>query len=179
MHLVVRQAPSPMKPERVICYLILLLVGVTSASALTQTQSGRVFRVVSGDRLVLIDSGNAVYAVRLAGIKAPAPDQPFGADARTHLQTLLLGRFVSVHYENRVGNQPILGKITFGGADMNLRQIQAGLARFRPDHGLSDSQQRQYAQAERQARAAGQGMWGARFRARRRSSRADYPKLAH
>ncbi len=147
-----------MKPKIVILCLI-LLVGATSASALAQTLSGRVFRVISGDHLVLIDSENALYAVRLAGIQAPAPDQPFGADARTHLQTLLLGRFAIVHYEHRDGTQPILGKMTYGGADVNLRQIQAGLARFRSDHRLSEPRRRLYLQAENQARAAGQGMW--------------------
>ncbi len=149
---------GPMRPGIVIWCLV-LLVGVASASAAAQTLSGRVFRVISGDQLVLIDSENALYTVRLAGIRAPAPGRPFGADARTHLQTLLLGRVAIVHYERRKDAQPILGKLTYGGADVNLRQIQAGLARFRSDHGLSDLQRRLYLQAEKQARATGQGMW--------------------
>jgi endonuclease YncB( thermonuclease family) len=147
-----------MKPKIVILYLI-LLVGATSASALAQTLSGRVFRVISGDQLVLIDPENALHTVRLAGIQAPQVGRPFGADARTHLRTLLLGRFTLVDYKRRDSAKRILGKVTYGGADVNLRQIQAGLARFRADHGLKDRERSLYLQAERRAREAGQGMW--------------------
>ncbi len=139
-----------------ICCLALLF-GTTSALGLTL--SGRVFRVTSGDQLTIIDTANALHRVRLAGIRAPEPNQPFGGDARKHLRALLLGRFAIVHYRRRDGARRIIGKVTYGGADVNLRQIQAGLARFQPDHDLVDGDRRRYRQAEEQARGAGLGIW--------------------
>lgn len=145
-----------MKAGKIICCLVLLF-GATSALGLSL--AGRVLRVTSGDQLTIMDTGNVLHTVRLAGIQAPQVGRPFGADARTHLRTLLLGRFTLVDYELRDSAKRILGKVTYGGADVNLRQIQAGLARFRADHGLNDRERRRYLQAEKKAREAGQGMW--------------------
>ncbi len=145
-----------MKTGIAVCCLALVF-GATSALGLSL--SGRVFRVTSGDELTIIDTGNALHTVRLAGIRAPGPDQPFGRDARTHLRTLLLGRFAIVHYRQRDSAKRIIGKVTYGGADVNLRQIQAGLARFQQGHGMGAGDQRTYRRAEEQARGAGLGIW--------------------
>ncbi len=145
-----------MKSGIAICCLVLVL---GSTSALGLTLSGRVLRVTSGDELTIIDTGNALHRVRLAGIRAPGPDQPFGKDARTHLRTLLLGRFAIVHYRHLDREKRIIGKVTYGGADVNLRQIQAGLARLQQGHGLGADDHRRYRQAEEQARGAGLGIW--------------------
>ena len=115
--------------------------------------------MTSGDQVTIIDSGNALHDVRLAGIRAPEAGQPFGKEARTHLRTLLLGRFAMVHYRHRDGARRIVGKVTYGGADVNLRQIQAGLAGFHPGHDLGAGDRKAYLQAEKQAREAGLGIW--------------------
>ena len=122
--------------------------------------------MTSGDQLTIIDTGNALHRVRLAGIRAPDPDQPFGKDARTHLSALLLGRFAIVHYRRRDGAGRVIGKVTYGGTDVNLRQIQAGLARFHPDHDLDAGDLKAYQQAEARARGTGLGLWQG----------SDYPK---
>ncbi len=147
-----------MKTVLAICCLALVF---GNSPALGLTLSGRVFRVTGGDELTIIDTANALHTVRLAGIRAPGPDQTFGRDARTHLRALLLGRFAIVHYRHRDPVRRIIGKVTYGGADVNLRQIQAGLARFHEGHGLEAGDRRRYRQAEEQARGAGLGIWQA------------------
>ncbi len=53
----------------------LLLLPIT---CLADTLEGKVVRVVDGDTLVVLDSGNTQHRVRLAGIDTPERGQPYG-----------------------------------------------------------------------------------------------------
>jgi micrococcal nuclease len=125
---------------------------------------GTVTRVIDGDQLVLRGPGGAQQAIRMAGIDAPEPGQPYAEQAQGSLAEGLTGRFVVIDVYGRTGPGQFLGKVTFGGADMNLMQVQQGLAWVDPQTlpVLSAPEQRRYMQAEAAARRSGRGLWSER-----------------
>ena len=64
------------------------LASVNSASVAPKEEAGRVVRVVDGDTYDVL-AGGVVYRVRLLGVDAPEPDQPFGHQADDSVARLL------------------------------------------------------------------------------------------
>lgn len=52
--------------------------------------AGQVVRVVDGDTVVALDSGNVQHRIRLAGIDAPERKQPFGRKSTDFMKGLLV-----------------------------------------------------------------------------------------
>jgi endonuclease YncB( thermonuclease family) len=71
------------------------------------------------------------------------------------------GKHVTVQYSKRDRYQRLVGKVLLGGQDMNIRQIQAGLAwhykKYQREQSAAD--RRLYADAEVMAREAQRGLW--------------------
>jgi endonuclease YncB( thermonuclease family) len=76
--------------------------------------------------------------------------------ARDRLASLVMGKAVTVHNEGRDKWGRTLGRIAIEGHDVNRQMVDDGMAwhysRFNKDARLTA--------AERQARAAGRGLWG-------------------
>lgn len=53
--------------------------------ALAETFQGRVVGVHDGDTLTLLARGNVEHKIRLQGIDAPEPGQPYGKASRANL----------------------------------------------------------------------------------------------
>jgi micrococcal nuclease len=125
---------------------------------------GTVTRVVDGDQLVLRGPGGGQQPIRMAGIDAPEPGQPYAEQAQGNLAEELTGRFVVIDVYGRTGPGQFLGKVTLGGADMNLAQVVQGMAWVDPQTlpVLSAPEQRRYMEAEATARRSGRGLWGER-----------------
>jgi endonuclease YncB( thermonuclease family) len=85
-------------------------------------------RVSDGDTIVILDASNAQHKIRLVGIDAPEKGQAFGTKSKEHLSDSVAGKFLVVEYEKRDRYKRILGKVLLSGQDMNLEQINAGLA---------------------------------------------------
>ncbi len=138
-------------------FCFLLLLSFQNAAAI-ESLVGRPARIISGNELVLLSSDGSIHRIRLNGIDTQPPNRPWGAAARRHLQSLVMGRSVRFIYQRDGLMDQISGRLTHGGADINIRLLSAGLARFNPSE-LSPADAEKYAQAERQARAAGLGIW--------------------
>lgn len=118
--------------------------------------TGKVVSVTDGDTVRVLDAANVQHKVRLDGIDAPERGQPFGTVARDRLAGLVMGKAVTVHSDGRDKYGRTLGRIEIEGQDVNRTLVAEGLAW----HYVKFSKDARLAAAERQARAAGRGLWG-------------------
>src|SRR6266436_2308723 len=93
-----------------------------------ETITGRVVAIADGDTITILDSANTQYRVRLAGIDAPETRQAFGEQSRLSLSEMIFGKDVSLSYQKIDQYGRIVGKIFLNGKDINLEQVNAGMA---------------------------------------------------
>lgn len=135
----------------------LLFISVVAA----ETYVGRVVRVADGDTITVLDQAKVQHKVRLAGIDAPEKRQPFGQVSKRHLASLVADEMVLVEFMKRDRYRREVGKVVVGGRDVNLAQLEAGLAwhyrRYAHEQPYAD--RLEYAAAEAVAREAREGLW--------------------
>ncbi|EMZ5627905.1 TPA: thermonuclease family protein [Enterobacter asburiae] len=134
--------------------VMVLLVVTFSASA---DISGRIVRVLDGDTVEVLETGNRLTRVRLAGIDAPEKSQPFGQRSRQELTSMVAQRNVTITGEetDRYGRR--LGTVWLGATDVNAAQIRKGLAWVYRYHGKPVRPD--YAVLEAEARRQSVGLW--------------------
>jgi endonuclease YncB( thermonuclease family) len=106
--------------------LILLFLNLPLAQA--ETLSGRVVRVTDGDTIVVLDASKVQHKIRLTGIDAPERGQAFGTKSKEHLFDLIAGKSVVVDYNKFDRYGRTLGKVLQNGEDVNLEQVESGMA---------------------------------------------------
>lgn len=124
-------------------------------SAMGQTITGRVVGVSDGDSLTLLVQGNRQIKVRLDGIDAPEGGQEYSRNAKDGLSRLVFGKEVTLEVTGTDRYERTLGVVRVGGANVNLALVRQGLAW----HYKEYSDDREFAQAEVDARAARSGLW--------------------
>ncbi len=159
---------------------LLLLPLLFLSFAQAQTIRCQVSAIVDDDRFACLTDQNEEYHVKLSGIILPAPDQPYGALARTNFSHRLLNihYFVSdsekgpvsdqkvfVAIEQKTDKNTITGKVYYKEylissgirreSDIALWFLKGGLAW----HDPLAKEKTEYAQAEQEARKAGRGLW--------------------
>ncbi len=132
-------------------------VGQTSENVI----EGKVVAIADGDTLTLLTEGNKQIKVRLAGIDAPESKQAFGQKAKQNLSGLVFGKTVKVEGSKTDRYGRLVGKILIGGEDVNLRQVEEGLAWHykQYEREQSGADRKLYALAEAAARDARSGLW--------------------
>jgi endonuclease YncB( thermonuclease family) len=118
--------------------------------------------VSDGDTITVLDEQKRQYKVRLDGIDALESNQDFGSRAKQSLSDPVFGRVVTVTSSKKDRYDRTLGKVTLEGRDINLEQINRGMAWFyryyakelRPEDAAA------YEQAEAGARQEKRGLWG-------------------
>jgi endonuclease YncB( thermonuclease family) len=147
-----------MTEPRLAVFLLLLLTLLPAQAA---TLTGRVIRVSDGDTLVVISANKAQHEIRLQGIDAPERGQAVDATSKAHLSERVAGKFVVVEFNKYDRYGRVVGKVLLSGEDVNLEQIEAGLAwHYRKYQGeQSPSDRVKYADAEREARRLKLGLW--------------------
>ncbi len=140
----------------------LFLLAGTWEDGLAASLTGRVLRVESGDRFVLVDRTKAQYRIQLTGIHALPPTQPLGALALEQLTRQAAGRFAIVEWDGTRSAGVLHGTLRVGDRDLALDLLIAGLARLDPGQlgRLPPRRRLQYEQAEREARSHRRGIWG-------------------
>ena len=114
-----------MKRYQFATFLLLLVVCFAAYAA---TLTGRVVRVIDGDTIVVLDADKVQHKIRLQGIDAPERSQAFGTKSKENLSDLVAGKSVVVDYSKYDRYQRILGKVLMNGEDVNLEQVEAGMA---------------------------------------------------
>jgi endonuclease YncB( thermonuclease family) len=122
---------------------------------------GMVVKVSDGDTITVLDIENVQYKVRLTGIDAPERGQPFGTASSEHLAKLIAGKKVSVESTNYDRYGRVLGKVMLDGIDINLAQVQAGMAWWYRYYAKSQPKidQRLYEDSENSAKRERIGLW--------------------
>lgn len=122
---------------------------------------GTVVGVHDGDTVTVLDATRRQHKIRLAGIDAPELSQAFGRVSRKHLADQVAGRTVVIEWAKRDKYQRLVGKVLLDGRDINITQIEAGLAwhykKYASEQTPEDRQR--YARAEEEARARRRGLW--------------------
>lgn len=126
-----------------------------------ESYSGLVVSVADGDTVTVLDGANQQHKVRLSGIDAPEKAQAFGNVSRQHLAKLVFQKRVTIEFEKLDRYRREVGKVLVAGQDINLQQIEAGLAwhykKYQSEQPLADRQA--YSAAENQASAEQRGLW--------------------
>ena len=141
--------------------VILSLLAFTFPLVHAEIITGRVVRVTDGDTIVILDASKVQHKIRLTGIDAPERGQDYGTKSKEHLSELVAGKTVVVDYNKYNRYQRILGKVIFNGEDVNLEQVEAGMAwhykKYQREQSPSDRVK--YSDAELEARRHKLGLW--------------------
>ncbi len=141
--------------------VVVLWAGLLLGTAFSETISGRVVGVADGDTLTVLDGSKQQHKIRLDGIDAPEKAQPFGQRSKQSLSDLAYNRHVQVetHKSDRYGR--VVGKVLLDGTDLNLVQINRGLAWHYKvyAHEQTREDRARYAAAEEVARSERRGLW--------------------
>lgn len=146
-----------MKNKWILVVALMAFIATVEAASFT----GRVVGVTDGDTITLLMPGNIQEQVRLGGIDAPEKRQPFGQVAKTSLSDLVFGQTVVVEANKRDRYKRLIGKVQLDGVDINLVQIERGMAwhykTYQRDQEKAD--RTLYDEAEQRARARREGLW--------------------
>ena len=109
----------------------------------------------------MLDEQRQQHKIRLAGIDAPEKGQPFGQRSKEALSNAVFGKTVAVEWDKVDRYGRIVGKIVVDAKDVNLSQVEAGLAwwyqKYASEQAVAD--RRLYAHAEERARHEHLGLW--------------------
>lgn len=143
--------------------LFLLFASALHAAQRTpQALHGKVIGVADGDTVKVLDDTNTTHTIRLLGIDAPEKAQAFGTRAKHSLSELAYGQTVTVKWRKRDRYGRIVGTLhNRRGDDLNLRQVQRGMAWHYADYQREQlpADRETYAEAEVEARQRRIGLW--------------------
>lgn len=110
--------------------LLLLVLMALVCTVNAETITGRVVSVADGDTITVLDGDKVQHKIRLAGIDAPEKKQAFGNRSKESLSAMAFDKTVDVETgkRDRYGRQ--IGKVLVNGQDVNLVQVERGMAWF-------------------------------------------------
>lgn len=147
------------------------LLGAPAAAADPAAVTATVLRVVDGDTIDVRDDHRARLRIRVLGIDTPETKKPGytvgcgGPEATEFARTHLLGQRVAIVYDATQGMHDRFGRtlaylVKADGWDYSVEAARAGRARAYVYGGRPVQRHPQIAAAEREAKAAGRGLWG-------------------
>lgn len=141
--------------------ILLLAFALLAPSVQAGLISGHVVHVADGDTITVLDAGIVQHKVRLAGIDAPEKAQAYGQRSRKSLEELVAGQTVIVETTKKDRYGRLVGKVLVNGRDINIEQIQRGMAWFyrHYEKEQSVSDQQRYDRAEVEAKDYRRGLW--------------------
>ena len=145
-----------MMSKAAICLLLAL-----ACAAHAETITGMVVGVTDGDTITVLDADKVQHKIRLAGIDAPEKKQAFGNRSKESLSDMVFDKTVNVETEKRDRYGRQIGKVLVNGQDVNLVQVERGMAWFYRQYQREQSpnDRRLYEAAEDAAKADRRGLW--------------------
>ena len=150
-----------MKRRHDLSILIVALALLFAFACNAETITGQVVAVADVDTITVLDAEKAQYKIRLAGIDAPERKQAFGNRSKESLSEMVFDKTVNVGTEKRDRYGRQIGKVLVDGQDVNLVQVERGMAwffwQYQREQSLND--RKLYEAAEDSAKAARRGFW--------------------
>ena len=142
---------------RIFFSLLLALACTAHAENIT----GQVVSVADGDTITVLDADKVQHKIRLAGIDAPEKKQSFGNRSKESLSELAYDKAVTVETDKRDKYGRQAGKVLVNGQDVNLVQVERGMAWFYRQYQREQSpnDRKLYEAAEDAAKAGRRGLW--------------------
>ncbi|MES9868983.1 MAG: thermonuclease family protein [Sedimenticola sp.] len=145
--------------RRITPLLVALLFFAADVVAQQQELDGYPIKILSGDQLLLTTGNKKVHRIKIRGIRVPPLTSYLGQSAKRHLRMLAAGHLIQVTDIRQDDPDLLKGRLRYGGSDLGLRMIKAGLAVIEGSE-LREQDIPVYQQAQRQARNSGIGIWG-------------------
>ncbi|MDP3087504.1 MAG: thermonuclease family protein [Methylotenera sp.] len=141
--------------------MLLAFFCLISPSIEAESIVGQVVGVSDGDTITLLDKNNSQYKVRLAGIDAPEKKQAFGNASKKFLSNLIFSKQVIADWSKRDRYGRLVAKITLNDKDINLLQIEQGMAwfYFKYQNELNQEDRIKYVQAHQNSENNKIGLW--------------------
>jgi endonuclease YncB( thermonuclease family) len=132
----------------------------SSDSSLTLSNL-KVIAIHDGDTLTVLDLDKRQLKIRLAGIDAPELKQDFGSRSKENLSTLVFGKLVTLACPKTDKYQRLVCTLTVDDKDINLAQVEAGLAWHYKKYAKEQSPEQQilYSETEKRAKDSKLGLW--------------------
>jgi endonuclease YncB( thermonuclease family) len=143
---------------------VCLLVALAPAALAGGTLVGRCVAVPDGDTIVVRTADRKRHEIRLQGIDAPEKSQRYGMVSKANLTRLVYQKEVEVDWSKRDHYGRQVGRVYAGDVDVNLTQLDAGLAWVYREYldELSPADRKVFLQAEQAARDRRLGLWNDR-----------------
>ena len=143
--------------QRIIVTVALALACTVNAATIT----GQVVGVADGDTITVLDADKIQHKIRLAGIDAPEKKQAFGNRSKESLSDLVFDKTVVIETDKRDRYGREVGKVLVNGQDVNLVQVERGMAWFYRQYQREQSpnDRKLYEAAEDAAKAGRRGLW--------------------
>jgi endonuclease YncB( thermonuclease family) len=137
-----------------------ICLGFLASSVFAEVLFGTVVAVHDGDTITLKNESGQ-KKIRLAGIDAPELSQPYGTESRATLRESVLGKQVQVENTKEDKYGRVVGKLMVDEQDINLKQVQSGMAWVYREYvkELSKEDRVAYLEAEAQSKAVSAGLW--------------------
>ena len=141
--------------------IIVTVALALACSVHAETVTGRVVGVADGDTITVLDAEKAQHKIRLAGIDAPEKKQAFGNRSKESLSEMVFDKTVNVETEKRDRYGRQIGKVLVNGQDVNLVQVERGMAWFyrQYQYEQSPNDRKLYEAAEDAAKNGRRGLW--------------------
>ncbi len=122
---------------------------------------GFVIGISDGDTLTVLDHNRQQHKIRLKGIDAPESHQAYGQKSKTALAALVFNKEILAECGKRDKYRREICTIIVDGQDVNLEQVNTGMAWWYRDYAREQSQQdrEDYEIAEFNARIRRLGLW--------------------
>lgn len=122
---------------------------------------GKIKKVYDGDTIDVETNKGKVYTVRMLGAEAPDVNENFGDKSKKKLSDLILGKDATIIIRKKDSSERYVGTVYSGGQDINLRQIETGMALYLQQNGYEPKgdDRRLYERAEQKARSERNGLW--------------------
>jgi len=164
----------------------LLLVILFAVPLVSFAEEFTVIKVFNGDT-IQVKGQDTPFTVRLAGIDAPELSakkseeaQPFGREARTYLENLILNKRVSIKGYGEKSYGLMWGEVFLGDRNVSLEMLRAGYAAVYLEKSPKELDLSRYYPDQKEAKAAKKGIWAlgnnyvspAQWRKRRKTKRS-------